>query len=255
MLADFFGKYGGSVFGIVLVAVILFSAAYLLIRRRVKHSNLFMLIGALRKELESGQIHLRQEMPRSLSGLDRIYLPKIEKRFSDLNIEEFRGRAEALLLSVLEALEHSDVNLLYEAGPTYKEQIRQVIRDMKDSGQSLRVEKARIHKTVISAFKDTPSASEITFQTALEARIALLDKEGKVLQGSLDDLSQLRFEQTLIHVIDPDLYQGTEKTVLTVNCPHCGATLNSQRNTCAYCGSHVDFIPVRIWLFSRLKRT
>ncbi len=255
MLTDIFGKFGGSVFVIVIVAVIIFAFAYHLIRRRLRHSILFSLIGALRKELRGGQAHLRQEMPRSLSGLDRIYLPKIEKRFSDLNIEEFRGRAEALLLSALDALEHGDVNLLYEAGPTYKEQIRQAIKDMKDSGHRLVVEKARIHNTVISAFKDRPSASEITFQSALEARIALLNKEGKVLQGSLEQLSQLRFEQTLIHVIDPDLYQGTDKAVLTANCPNCGATLNSQDRACTYCGSHIDFIPVRIWLFSGLKKT
>ena len=68
MLTDIFGKFGGSVFVIVIVAVIIFAFAYHLIRRRLRHSILFSLIGALRKELRGGQAHMRQEKPRSLRG-------------------------------------------------------------------------------------------------------------------------------------------------------------------------------------------
>ncbi len=255
MLASFWGKFFGSAFGIVVVVVLIIFAASFLIRRRLKSSMIFGLLGALKKELASGQNSLVEEAPRSLSGLDQIYIPQIERSFRQLNIEEFRNHAEVLILSVLEAVKEQDVNLLYEAGPTYKEQIGQVIRDMKAAGQSLRLEKAKVHKTVISAFKNTPSASEIVFQSAVEARIALLDKEGRVIKGSLDHLSQLRFDQTLIHIINPDLYQETEKTLLTANCPNCGAVLNPQSESCAYCGSFIDFIPMRTWVFSRLKRT
>lgn len=255
MLASVVGIFLGSTFGVVIVVIFVLSAAYFLIRRRLRQSMLFSLMGALRKELGSGQNPLGEEAPRSLSGLDRIYLPQIERSFRKLNIEEFRSHAEVLLLSVLEALKQQDVNLLYEAGPTYKEQIRQAIRDMKDTGQSLSVEKAKIHKTVISAFKNTPSASEIVFQSAVEARIALLDKEGRVLKGGLDHISQLRFDQTLIHIINPDLYLETDKALLTANCPNCGAVLSPESDSCAYCGSHIDFIQVRTWVFSRLKRT
>lgn len=255
MLASVFGIFLGSTFGVVIVVLLVLSAIYFLIRRRLKQSMLFSLMGALRRELGSGQNPLGEEAPRSLSGLDQIYLPQIERSFRQLNIEEFRSHAEVLLLSVLEALKHQDVNLLYDAGPTYREQIGQAIRDMKDSSQSLSVEKAKVHKTVISAFKNAPSATEITFQSAVEARIALQDRDGKVLKGALDHVSQLRFEQTLIQIINPDAYQETEKILLTANCPNCGAVLSPQSDSCAYCGSHIDFIPIRVWVFSRLKRT
>ena len=233
MPADVLGKFLGSAFGIALVVVLVLAIAYALIRRKLRQSVLFSLIGALRKELKGGQVDLSLERPRSLSGLDRIYLPQIERAFGSFNIEEFRSHAEVLLLSVLESVKNQDLSLLYEAGPSYKEQINQAIRAMKDAGQSLRVEKAKIHNTVISEFKHRPSASEIVFQSALEARIALLDREGKIIKGSLDHLSQLRFDQMLIHVISPDLYQKIDQRLLTANCPNCGAVLNPQSETCA----------------------
>lgn len=255
MPAEFLGKFLGSAFGIVLVVALILAIAYVLIRRRLRQSVLFNLIGALRKEMKSGQIDMSLQSPRSLSGLDRVYLPKIEKAFGSFNIEEFRSHAEVLLLSVLESVKNQDISLLYQAGPSYREQISHAIRAMKDAGQSLRVEKAKIHKTVISEFKNKPSASEIVFQSALEARIALLDRDGKVIKGSLDHVSQLRFDQALIHVINPDLYEKTDQKLLTANCPNCGAVLNPQNETCAYCGSYIDFIPRRVWIFSSLKQT
>ncbi len=254
-MVEFLGKFFGSGFGILLVVVFVLAIAYALVRRKLRQTLLFSLIGALRKELKGGQVDMSLERPRSLSGLDRIYLPQIERAFPSFNIEEFRSHADGLLLSALEAIKHQDLSLLYKAGPSYREQISQAIRSMKEAGQSLRVEKAKIHQTVISGFKNKPSASEIIFQTALEARIALLDRDSKVIKGSLDQLSQLRFDQTLIYVISPDLYEKTDKMLLTANCPNCGAVLNPQSESCAYCGSYIDFIPSRVWLFSSLKQT
>lgn len=254
-MADFLGKFFGSGWGIALVVVLLLSMVFGVIRRWLRRSVLFSLIGALKRELRGGQVDMSLERPRSLSGLDRIYLPQIERAFPSFNIEEFRSHADRLLLSALEAIKHEDLSLLYEAGPSYREQISQFIRSMKEAGQSLKVEGAKIHQTVIRDFKNKPSASEIIFQSAMEARIALLDREGKVIRGSLDQISQLRFDQTLIHVISPDLYGKTDKLLLTANCPNCGAVLNPQSETCAYCGSFIDFIPSRVWLFSSLKKT
>lgn len=255
MPSDFFGKFLGSAFGVALVVMLVLAIAYALIRRRLRQSVLFSLFGALRRELRGGQVDMSLERPRSLSGLDRIYLPQIERAFGSFNIEAFRSHAEVLLLSALEAVKHQDLSLLYEAGSSYREQIRQAIRTMKDAGQSLRVEQAKVHQTVISGYKNRPSASEITFQSALEARIALIDRDGKVIRGSLDHLSQLRFDQTLIHIVNPELYEKTDERLVTANCPNCGAVLDPRSDRCAYCGSHIDFIPNRVWLFSCLKQT
>ncbi len=255
MLGNFFGKFLGSAVGLIIGLALIAFVGYVLIRRALRKSNLANLASALGAEMKSGQLRIQREMPKSLSGLDRFYLPQIEKAFGDLNIEEFRKHAEVLLLTMLESLEHRDIGLLYDAGPSYKAQLEQVIEDMKSSGQSITVDDAKIHKTVISNFKNTASAAEITFQSGLEARLLHLDKDGQILQGSRDELSQLRYEQTLIYVIDPELYQETTKTVLAANCPNCGAPADPLAGSCAYCGSFTNVIPLRLWVFSGFKQT
>lgn len=245
----------GSTLGILLIIILLILVVAYLLVRNFRVSGIGELINALRQSMENGEIEERMAQPRSVNGMDRIYLPLIKKAYPQINIEELRDQAEVLLLSMFEALEKKDLEKLYGAGPTYTEQVKQIIAEMEDAEQSLIFEAPKIHKTVISMFNDSANSSEITFQTALEARVALVDKDGQTVQGNAEGVTQLRFDQSLIYVVDPNLYLDTSRTTISVNCPNCGGPISFRNDICPYCGTYNTLIPIRVWIFSAFKNS
>ena len=251
----FIANFLGSALGIILIIILLILIVAYLLVRNFRMSGIGNLINALRQSLENGEIQERMAQPRSVNGMDRIYVPLIKQAYPQINIEELRDQAEVLLLSMFEALEQKDLDKLYGAGPTYTQQVKQIITDMEAAGQSLIFEAPKIHKTVISMFKDSANSSEITFQTALEARVALIDQDGVTVQGDTEGIVQLRFDQSLIYIVDPNLYMDTSRTTLSVNCPNCGGPVSFKNDVCPYCGTYNTLIPIRVWIFSNFKNS
>lgn len=240
---------------IFLVIVGILAIIFSRIRRAYRRSDISRIVKAVSDDIASGKIEERQNQPRSLNGMDRIYLPQIEKDYPGINIEELRRHAEVLLTSNLEAQEHQDIDLLYDCGPSYRNQVQHSIIDLKNAQNQLTVDGARIHNTVISQYRNTPAVAEIVFQTSLEARYALRNSNGQIIKGSANQMTQLRFEQSLIYVIDPELYEKSGQVSLAVNCPNCGAPVPYKNAPCSYCGTHNTFIPLKVWVFSGYRES
>lgn len=261
---DFFSKLLGTALGVIVVLGLIVLIVVLVVRHKLRKSGLgnalsgndvSRLVRAVSDDLKSGKIQERMEQPRSLNGMDRIYRPLIEQDFPDISVDEFKDHAEVLLVSTLEAIEQQDLNKLYDAGPSYRGQVKHMIEDFKNNGQRLIADNTQIHNSVISMYKKSTSSAEITFQSAVQSRIALLDSNDQIVRGKRDFDSQLRVEQTLIYVIDPALYEDNNKQVLAANCPNCGAPIRYANNTCPYCGTYNNLIPLRNWIFSGFKLT
>ena len=80
------------------------------------------------------QADLAAETPKSVSGMTRLMEPQIMRDFPDFSWEEFKHRAEDMLISALLAITSGDVTTIVDASDTLKEQIRNRIGDNEASG-------------------------------------------------------------------------------------------------------------------------
>jgi endogenous inhibitor of DNA gyrase (YacG/DUF329 family) len=224
--------------------------------RKISNSAAGVLFSAVSQDLKSGKIDSRLQQPRALNGMDRIYLPQIAEDFPGLNIEQMRARAERLLLAMFEAVEHQDISLLPSCGAAYRDQVATQASDLKRSGRVQKIDDARILRTVISAYQRDPSMAEIVFQSAVEAKFMIADADGRVLEGDAQGTTQLRFEQAMVYVQNPQLYEQKTGKTFARNCPNCGAPVREYgAQSCPYCGSEVNLINTRVWEFVRYART
>ena len=89
-----------------------------------------------------------QEVPKSLSSMDRIYLEQIGKDFSKLNINELKRSSEKVILDCYNAIENKNSSKLYGKIKSF---VDCKIDDYKDMDISF--EGIKIHNTVISNYK------------------------------------------------------------------------------------------------------
>ena len=67
---------------------------------------------------------LEDDTPKSVSGMTRVELPRIEKDFPEFHWPEWKQRCENQLKGYLEALEHRDLSYLGNVSLSLKDQVR-----------------------------------------------------------------------------------------------------------------------------------
>ena len=67
---------------------------------------------------------LEDDTPKSVSGMTRVELPRIEKDFPEFHWPEWKQRCENQLKGYLEALEHRDLSYLGKVSVSLKYQVR-----------------------------------------------------------------------------------------------------------------------------------
>ena len=88
--------------GIGILALVGVLLAFFLIRslvrlfQEMRNSVPSQLLRELTQDVESGEFMRRAQEPVSLSGMERIYGPMIQRDFPELNLEELKKRAERL---------------------------------------------------------------------------------------------------------------------------------------------------------------
>lgn len=164
-----------------------------------------------------------QELPKSLSSMDSIYLTNIKKDFPDLNINELKAESEKIILDVYNSIEKKNSNNL-------KGKIKSFTNDLINDYnlKSVKFNNFKFHKTVISKYSNTNGIATITFGSSFEYYLNIDGKETKV---------QDRVKTEFIYVIDIDKVSA-EKKVLGINCPNCGSPIKSLGDLqCSYCGT------------------
>ena len=164
-----------------------------------------------------------QEVPKSLSSMDRIYLEQIRKDFSKLNINELKRSSEKVILDCYDAIENKDSSKLYGKIKSF---VDAKIDDYKNTDISF--EKIKIHNTVISNYKKENGIATIYFSSSFEYYFHM---DGKSIK------KQDRCRTEFIYVYDV-LKADYDQKVYSIHCPNCGSPLNSlENNNCSYCGS------------------
>lgn len=209
-----------------------------------------LLIDALKKDISSGEYARRMQEPVSLSGMDRLVAPQIQADFPELNLDELKARAERLARSTLEAIDAQDPARLAEHSALYDAQVRHHLENLDSAGQRERFSGITIHRTVISDYQKQSGTCRIRFQMAIGANYAKMDRNGTIVAGH-DGITQFKAELESLYVQDRDQLPSPSIEALAFNCPNCGAPIPKLGDkTCAYCGSAIEPLNIRVWTFS-----
>ena len=171
------------------------------------------------------QADLAAETPKSVSGMTRLMEPQIMRDFPDFSWEEFKHRAENMLISALLAITSGDVTTIVDASDTLKEQIRNRIGDNEASGVKENFEQIKIHQTEISNYHKEKGTCAITIQSSVEYFYSKM-RGDELIAGSKERKTQTKYNTELIYIQDSDLAEFDN--AIGVSCPNCGAPIKGQ---------------------------
>lgn len=219
---------------IILIVFIIF--CYLFIKSKIKSFKNKYFNGMDFKEImEEARIE-DEELPKSLSSMDSVYLEQIKKDFPDCNINELKRVSEALIFSFFKAVEDKDITLLNNKNEKIKEYCLKLINDNK--GKDVKYRDLKIHKTVLSKYEKAKGIATIYFSSSFQYEYVEDGKSKKV-----QDRAKVEF----IYVIDSNLVAESKKA-LGINCPNCGSPIKSLGEAkCSYCGTNAILLIKKVW--------
>lgn len=173
-----------------------------------------------------------QEIPKSLSSMDSIYLEQINRDFPDVNINELKRLAESKILESYLCIENKDSSKITNS------KIKAFIDSMINDGD-VSYENFRFHKTVVSSYEKKDGVATIYFGSSYEYYM----KKDNSIRKKVQDRAKSEF----IYVYDIDKVDFDNK-LLGLNCPNCGSPIKSLGNkSCSYCGTGIVDIVNKVW--------
>lgn len=181
-----------------------------------------------------------QEVPKSLSSMDSIYLSNIREDFPDLNINELKSKAEKIILDSYNAVEDKNSTGL-------KGNVKSFVEDMINdyTGKNVRFDNFKFHNTVVSKYSNDNGIATITIGSSYEY---LFNVDGNSVK------TQDRAKVEFIYIVDIDKVPADLK-VLGIHCPNCGSPIKSLgEKSCSYCGSAVKEVFGRVFTCNNIVR-
>lgn len=222
----------------VLIFIFFFLVFYIYLKGKIRSffHQLNFPIGSISDLVKETRLQ-DEDIPKSLSGMDSLYLDQIKRDFVDLNVDELKRKAEDIILKCYLAFEKKDSKML---DGKIKSFVDQMIEDYKD--QEVSFNDIIIHKTVISNYKKEDGTASIYFSSSYQYMKNIDGVEKKV-----QDRVKLQF-----------LYIYDEKevpTTFSVHCPNCGSPIKSLgEKKCSYCGSLVKELYSKTFICCDIKR-
>ncbi len=224
---------------IILILFVVF--CYIFIKIKVKKALNSHGISSLKEAFEKAQLE-DEELPKSLSSMDSIYLEKIKEDFPDININELKRMSEKIILDSLNAIEKKTSQNIKNA--KIKAFVDSKIEDLK--GSTISYDSIKFHKTVVSKYENYNGIATIYFGSSLEY---FYQKDNSIKKKVQD-----RFKLEFIYIIDSSKV-AADKKILGLNCPNCGSPIRSLRNrNCEYCGTKVIDLVKRVWTCNNIVR-
>ncbi|MFI3284238.1 MAG: zinc ribbon domain-containing protein [Erysipelotrichaceae bacterium] len=201
------------------------------------------------------QLEELSNIPKSVSGMTRIYLPQIAKDFPEFNYEEFKQRSQVMLLSSFKAISKNNVGLLENASPDLTSKIALKIDDNIQQNRKETYQNVKIHQAEITDYRKLSGTCIITLQYALGYKYTLYE-ENRLVDGSETLKEQCRYNVDIIYIQDVGLMDSTTQTAFeSVKCPNCGAPVKTLgHKVCEYCGSKVEQVNVRVWCINDFRK-
>ena len=160
-----------------------------------------------------------QETPKSVSSMDSVIIPKIEKDFPHTDVNELEKMAENALILYFKSLEENNSDSILKTN-------------------------MKIHTTVINDYKNKGGSCNVVFQTSLEYMETKKNDKKKV---------QARYKTELIYVYDETAVEGVYG--VSLNCPNCGAPVkNLGSKKCPYCESAILEYTKKVWKVNDINK-
>ena len=153
-----------------------------------------------------------QEVPKSLSSMDSIYLEQIKRDFPDININELKRQAEKMILDAYNAVEKNDP-------ARFTGKIRSFVESMISDyqGKNVSFDNMKVHNTVVASYKKEGGIATIYFATSYQY---YLNTNGKSVK------TQDRAKTEFIYIYDVNEVEA-DKKVLGIHCPNCDSPITS----------------------------
>jgi hypothetical protein len=174
-----------------------------------------------------------QNTPRSVSGGDSIFLPRIVRDYPQFNVDLAKSVVENCIRDIFNALHSGDMSAFQEK---YNAKVYSKCEMFLRKYGSIPVTGLMVHRTAISKYTKHYGSSTIKFQTAFQ-----YDTDGS---GAGRRTNQEKFEtEYTFRVKDKD-----GKTNAALRCGHCGAPVARLGDkSCGYCGNEVILDLVQAW--------
>lgn len=229
---------------IVLIFIMLMNIIMVVAKKKiVRYLKKYLATDDLKQVIKLSELE-NQNTPKSLSGMESVSLPLIQKDFPNLNINELKRQTETSILNYFDSLENKKYNEILNASENVKTYIVNRINDLLVDDE-VKYDSIKIHRTIVKKYEKKDDIATIYFQTSLEYMYKKNDNDFKKVQD--------RFETEYIYIIDVDKIDSRVKQI-GLNCPNCGAPIKSIGNkTCQYCGSGVVDVVKHTWYLNNIS--
>ncbi len=236
--------------------------------RRFRHSIMGQAVETIAKAVVNGDGMIEEPeytaKPRSLSSMDSIYIPKLEKDFPEFNWNEWKVRIQDAVLRRMEAIDERDPELLSDH-PLIKEDVERIItnegtgvKNLTYSEDELEFKNRHAYNTVIFGYDRNSGLCTIHTQTSVsyerhvKAGIKANSAQGSA--GSRIRKIQSVFKTDLVYVQDADKVDSRLKgKMIGYNCPNCGAPLKMIGvKVCEYCGTAIEGVNIKVWTINKI---
>lgn len=208
-----------------------------LLLRKYGFSNT-SLLGLYKESKEA--LEKEKRRPKQVSGMTKVLLPEVLRDFKDFNLETFYLQVEKTVLDLFNSIEKKDITKL-ERSNDYNlllEKVRFFIQDLKDNEKSYSFKDVSFHKHAIKSYTYNEGMATLSISTSLEYYYEEKIKNEVVVS---DDVKrQTRFTTELVYIFDSKK-AGFDIRVLGLECPNCGAAVDSlKRKKCRYCHTELE---------------
>ncbi len=235
--------------GIILAAALALRALW----RRVANSTEMAVLRYFARAAKNGDINDRlSETPKSLSSMDKIFLPQILQDFPEFNWNEFKAVISASICNMLRAIDARDIGLM-GTDPVQSPRLREAVGHVLAGTQIPFYRDVKVHDTVIKRYFKKEGTCYIICESAVEY-YGYVEENGRVVRGYKDRKRQEVYETELVYIQDAERAPGSGGGSVGVVCPNCGAPVtNLGAKRCEYCGSAVEPLNLRAWKIQSIR--
>lgn len=185
------------------------------------------------------------ETPKSVSSMTRIMEPQIMRDFPEFSWDEFKHKAENMLISAFLAISSSNPDRLVDASEDIKKQVKNIIEDNRLNSISENYSQIQVHQTEIANYIKRDGKCVITIQSAV-GYLYYKMQDGNVIEGNENRKTQTKYNMELVYI--QDAQAADIDNAVTTLCPQCGAPIKILGSKfCEYCGAGVTPLNIKVW--------